>query len=47
MLFIAALLEGYFSPLPVAATIKYTVGSGLWLLVASYLAFAGRERTAG
>jgi uncharacterized membrane protein SpoIIM required for sporulation len=45
MLFIAALLEGYFSPLPIAATIKYTVGSGLWLLVASYLAFAGRERT--
>ena len=45
MLFVAALLEGYFSPLPIAPMIKYIVGTGLWLLVAFYLAFAGREKT--
>ncbi len=42
MLAIAALLEGYFSPLPIPASIKYVVGSCLWLLVISYLSFAGR-----
>lgn len=42
MLAIAAMLEGYFSPLPISANIKYLVGSCLWLLVISYLSFAGR-----
>ena len=42
MLAIAAMLEGYFSPLPIPASIKYVVGSCLWLLVISYLSFAGR-----
>ncbi len=42
MLAIAALLEGYFSPLPIPASVKYVVGSCLWLLVISYLTFAGR-----
>lgn len=42
MLAIAAMLEGYFSPLPIPAIIKYVVGSCLWLLVISYLSFAGR-----
>ncbi len=42
MLGIAAMLEGYFSPLPIAANFKYIVGSGLWLLVIAYLALAGR-----
>ena len=42
MLAIAAMLEGYFSPLPIPAIIKYVVGSCLWLLVITYLSFAGR-----
>lgn len=46
MLAIAAMLEGYFSPLPVPASFKYVVGSCLWLLVISYLSFAGRGGTA-
>ncbi len=46
MLAIAAMLEGYFSPLPISAGIKYLVGSCLWLLVISYLSFAGRGGTA-
>ncbi len=46
MLAIAALLEGYFSPLPIPAVIKYIVGTCLWLLVISYLSFAGRGGTA-
>lgn len=46
MLAIAAMLEGYFSPLPIPAVIKYIVGSCLWLLVISYLSFAGRGGTA-
>lgn len=46
MLAIAALLEGYFSPLPIPAIIKYVVGSCLWLLVISYLSFAGRGGSA-
>jgi uncharacterized membrane protein SpoIIM required for sporulation len=45
MLAVAALLEGYFSPLPMPAIIKYVVGSCLWLLVISYLSFAGRGGT--
>jgi len=46
MLAIAALLEGYFSPLPILPIFKYIVGSCLWLLVISYLSFAGRGGTA-
>lgn len=46
MLAIAALLEGYFSPLPIPPIFKYIVGSCLWLLVISYLSFAGRGGTA-
>jgi len=46
MLAIAAMLEGYFSPLPIAAGIKYAVGSCLWLLVIAYLSFAGQGGTA-
>ena len=42
MLAIAAMLEGYFSPLPIPAIINYVVGSCLWLLVITYLSFAGR-----
>lgn len=43
MLFVAALLEGYFSPLPVAAAIKYFAGTFLWLIVLVYLLFSGRR----
>lgn len=46
MLFVAAMLEGYFSPLPIASPIKYTVGTCLWLLVVVYLTMSGRERRA-
>ncbi len=45
MLIVAAIIEGYFSPLPIAPTFKYAAGFCLWALVASYLIFAGRERT--
>lgn len=45
MLFIAALLEGYFSPLPIESSIKYTVGTVLWLLVFVYFGYAGREHS--
>ncbi len=45
MLVVAALLEGYFSPLPtIPPMVKFIVGSGLWLLVTAYLTLAGRER---
>ena len=44
MLFVAAMLEGYFSPLPIPSMIKYFVGSFLWLLVVMYLTMSGRER---
>jgi len=45
MLILAAIIEGYFSPLPIAPGFKYTAGTCLWLLVASYLILAGRENT--
>lgn len=43
MLFVAALLEGYFSPLPTPSEVKYTIGAGIWLLVIAYLSLAGKE----
>lgn len=45
MLVIAAIIEGYWSPLPIAPMIKYVVGATLWFVVFAYLAFAGTERT--
>jgi len=44
MLVIAALIEAFWSPSPIPAVVKYTVGACLWLLVAAYLTFAGRNR---
>jgi uncharacterized membrane protein SpoIIM required for sporulation len=44
MLVIAAMIEGFWSPSAIPASIKYTVGTILWLMVAIYLAFAGRNR---
>jgi uncharacterized membrane protein SpoIIM required for sporulation len=43
MLVIAALIEAFWSPAPIPAIVKYVVGGGLWLTVAAYLAFAGRD----
>lgn len=45
MLVVAALLEGYFSPLPIEPAIKYLAGTFLWLLVVFYLTMSGRETT--
>jgi uncharacterized membrane protein SpoIIM required for sporulation len=44
MLMIAAAIEAFWSPAPLPAIVKYVVGGGLWLVVAGYLAFAGRGR---
>jgi len=43
MLFIAALIEAFWSPADISPTIKYIVGSGLWLIVFLYLGFAGLQ----
>jgi len=42
MLVVAALIEAYWSPLPIPAEIKYSVGGLLWLTVAVYLGLSGR-----
>jgi len=44
MLFIAALLEGYFSPLPIHPGYKYVAGTLAWLLVGLWLGLSGRGR---
>jgi len=43
MLFVAAMIEAFWSPAPLAAEIKYISGGLLWVLVILYLAVAGRE----
>jgi len=45
-LLIAAFIEAYWSSSIVSPATKYTVGASLWLLVLSYLTFAGRGRHA-
>ncbi|MCE0461977.1 MULTISPECIES: stage II sporulation protein M [Pseudomonas] len=45
-LLIAAFIEAYWSSSTVTPATKYTVGALLWLLVLSYLLFAGRVRHA-
>lgn len=46
-LLIAAFIEAYWSSsTAIAPWVKYLVGAGLWLLVATYLTFAGRTRHA-
>jgi len=42
MLMIAALIEGYFSPMAIPHLVKYVVGSMLWGLVFIYLMYGGR-----
>lgn len=41
MLVIAALIEGYFSPLAIPRFVKYSVGTMLWILVIVYLTHGG------
>ncbi|MCP5020935.1 MAG: stage II sporulation protein M [bacterium] len=43
---IAAVIEGFWSPSSVPVLVKYWVGGSLWVVVALYLAFAGRSREA-
>lgn len=43
MLAVAAMIEAFFSPLPIAPEFKYVVGSTLWVLVGLYLSLAGRN----
>ena len=45
MLLVAAAIEAFWSPNTVfAAEVKYGVGAALWVLVAVFLGFSGRER---
>jgi uncharacterized membrane protein SpoIIM required for sporulation len=44
MLFVAALIEGFWSAQPLPPVVKYVVASLLWLVVMAYLALAGRRR---
>ena len=43
MLLIAAIIEAFWSPAAIPATVKYIVGGIFWLLVALYLTLVGRE----
>ncbi|MCP4787947.1 MAG: stage II sporulation protein M [Fuerstiella sp.] len=45
MLVIAALIEGYFSPMALPHSLKYAVGTMLWALVFVYLVHGGRDTT--
>ncbi len=42
MLFIAAMIEGFWSAQPLPLPIKYSVATVLWVTVIAYLGFAGR-----
>ena len=42
----AAFIEAFWSPLSVALGLKYGVGAALWVLLALYFVFAGRDRAA-
>lgn len=44
MLVVAALIEAFWSPAPLPASLKFTVGGLLWCLVALYLALSGGRR---
>ena len=44
MLVIAALIEAFWSPSGIPASVKYIVGGGLWTVVFLYLALAGRGK---
>jgi uncharacterized membrane protein SpoIIM required for sporulation len=44
MLLIAAAIEAFWSPLKLAPLMKYGVGATLWVVLAAYFLFAGRDR---
>ena len=46
MLFIAAIIEAFWSPSAVAVQAKYTAAAVFWVMVILYLALAGRRRPA-
>lgn len=46
MLFIAAIIEGFFSPLPIHPGFKYLAGTITWISIALWLGRAGRRRPA-
>jgi len=43
MLFVAAIIEGFWSALPLPPMVKYSAAATLWIAVIGYLGFAGRE----
>lgn len=43
MLFVAAMIEGFWSAQPLPSMVKYAVATVFWLVVILYLGFAGRE----
>ena len=43
MLFVAAMIEGFWSALPLPPMVKYSAAAILWIAVIGYLGFAGRE----
>jgi uncharacterized membrane protein SpoIIM required for sporulation len=46
MLLVAAFIEGFWSPSAILPQVKWGVAGGLYVLVMSYLVFAGRSRRA-
>lgn len=45
MLLLAAAIEGFWSPSPITATVKWSVGATVLSLVIAFLTLAGRRRT--
>jgi uncharacterized membrane protein SpoIIM required for sporulation len=45
MLFVAALIEGFWSPSGAPPAYKFIVGAVFWAFIVFYLAFSGRSRT--
>jgi uncharacterized membrane protein SpoIIM required for sporulation len=43
MLFVAAMIEGFWSAQPLPPGVKYLVASLLWIVVFAYLGLAGRS----
>ena len=42
-IFVAAIIEGFWSALPLPPMVKYSAAATLWIAVIGYLGFAGRE----
>jgi uncharacterized membrane protein SpoIIM required for sporulation len=43
MLFVAGLIEGFISPVPIVPSIKFVIGGSLFVLLVLYLVMGGRE----